>query len=127
MTFRPSLFILPTRCLSAASSAPVHHTSASEFSDRTHANFQAFSFSSGALNFSNIQTSISHQSDNAARDTLRETMFDMKRDTKRNACAARSSRNGYSLPPVNLSQTSAAMSAPYFIEISYPLRRNCGA
>jgi hypothetical protein len=99
---------------------------ASKFSDRVPANFTSDSFPHGAGNFSNIPASISYQSNQALRLSPQRDATRIGR-TGRIAFNAASTRNGYSLPQVNLSQTSAAMFAPYFVKISYPLRRNCGA
>lgn len=113
MTPRLSLFVSPPPCVPVAvSPATGHGFSASKFSDHWHANSTANSFPYHSGNFSNIGASISYQANQALRSAQRNaqriTFFD-----------ARSTRNGYSLPQVNLSQTSAAMFAPYFVKISY--------
>jgi hypothetical protein len=107
----------------ASFSATINSASPSKFSDHWSIEFNADSFPSGAGNSSNIPASISYQSNRALRPTPQRD----RTHVRRIAFHARSTRNGYRLPPVNLSQTSAAMFAPYFAGISYPLRRNCGA
>jgi hypothetical protein len=124
MTRRLSLFELSLPCLPAVVSpttTAVRSFSASKFSDRPPANFHANSFPRGAGNFSNIRASISYQANRASR----LAQGDRTRITRSSSSVtfnARFTRNGYSLPQANLSQTSAAMFAPYFVELSYLLR-----
>jgi hypothetical protein len=113
----------PLLCVPVASSATINNASSSRFSDHSSVEFNAGSFPHGAGNSSNIPASISYQPNRALRPTPQRDRTRIRRIAFR----ARSTRNGYSLPPVNLRQTSAAMFAPDFAGISYPLRRNCGA
>jgi hypothetical protein len=102
----------------ASKTTAAHGSSASRFSERSPAAFDADSFPHGAGNFSNIGASISYQPNQASRSFKRDALTRIRRT----AFVARSTRNGYSLPQVNLRQTSAAMFASYFVKLSYLLR-----
>ena len=111
---RLSLFVLsPLGVPAVKMTTAVHGSSASEFSDR----LPAHSFPHGAGNFSNIGASISYQPDQASRPVKRDALTHIRRT----AFNARFTRNGDTPSQVNLSQTSAAMFAPYSDKLAYLL------
>ena len=120
MTPRLSLFVQSPLCAPAVAptTATLHRSTASTFSDHVPADFAADSFPHNAGNFSNIGASISYQLNQASRRTTRDALTRIRRT----AFNARFTRNGDSPSQVNSSQTSAAMFAPYFDRISYLLR-----
>jgi hypothetical protein len=103
MTLRLALFALPPLPVPVAEEATGFSSSASRFSDRLCANFNADSFprnGDGAGNVSHPRASISYHSHEASRSNTERDRTRIRRPVFN----ARSTRNGYSLSQVNLSQ-----------------------